>query len=179
MNRTHVPSPKLLSGLRLHFILGCIQSRDSSVRRELGYGLDDRSSRVRFPAGGWNFSLHHRVQNGSGAHQASYPMDTRGSSLGVKRPGREASHSPPSNTEVKGVELHLHSPSTLSWRAADLKKCRDNFTFYLYVLLGSMLKTAMPYKFWLVSDQYHSPFYMMFKSNFSAVLRTHRTKIVI
>jgi hypothetical protein len=26
-----------------------------------------------------NFSLHHRVQNGSGAHPASYLMVTRGS----------------------------------------------------------------------------------------------------
>jgi hypothetical protein len=25
-----------------------------------------------------NFSLHHRFQNGSGAHPASYPMGTRG-----------------------------------------------------------------------------------------------------
>jgi hypothetical protein len=47
--------------------------------KALGYGLDDRSSRVRFPAGDGNFSLHHRVQNGSGAHPASYPMGTRGS----------------------------------------------------------------------------------------------------
>jgi hypothetical protein len=31
----------------------------------LGYGLDDRGSGVRFPAGAGNFSLHHRVQNGS------------------------------------------------------------------------------------------------------------------
>jgi hypothetical protein len=46
---------------------------------ELGYGLDDRGSRVRFPAGGGNFSPHHGVQNGSGAHPASYPMSTRGS----------------------------------------------------------------------------------------------------
>jgi hypothetical protein len=30
---------------------------------------------------------HHRVQNGSGAHPASYPMGTRGSFPGVKRPG--------------------------------------------------------------------------------------------
>jgi hypothetical protein len=44
----------------------------------LGYGLDDRSSRVRFPAGAGNFSLHHRVQTGSGAHPASYPIGTRG-----------------------------------------------------------------------------------------------------
>jgi hypothetical protein len=28
--------------------------------------------------GDGNFSLHHRVQNGSGAHPASYPMGTGG-----------------------------------------------------------------------------------------------------
>jgi hypothetical protein len=54
-------------------------SRDSSVGIALSYGLDDRGSRVRFPAGVGNFSLHHRVQNGSGALPASYPMGTRGS----------------------------------------------------------------------------------------------------
>jgi hypothetical protein len=63
-------------------------SRDSSVDIALGYGLEDRGSRVRFPAGAGNFSLHHRVQNGSGAHPASYPMGTRGSF-----PGGEASGS--------------------------------------------------------------------------------------
>jgi hypothetical protein len=40
--------------------------------------LDDRGSRVRFPAGCGNFSFHHSVQNGPGAHPA-YPMGTRGS----------------------------------------------------------------------------------------------------
>jgi hypothetical protein len=45
----------------------------------LGYGLDDRGFRVRFPGGGvGSFSLH-RVQNGSGAHPASYSMGTRDS----------------------------------------------------------------------------------------------------
>jgi hypothetical protein len=44
----------------------------------LGYGLDDRGSRVRFPTGAGNVSLHHRVQNGPGAHPVSYPMGTRG-----------------------------------------------------------------------------------------------------
>jgi hypothetical protein len=52
--------------------------RDSSVGIALGYGLDDRGSRVRFPAEAGNFSLHHRVQNGSGTHSASYPTGTRG-----------------------------------------------------------------------------------------------------
>jgi hypothetical protein len=60
------------------------QSHDSSVGIALGYGLDDRDSRVQFPAGAGNFSVHHRVQNGSGAHPASYPMRTRGSFPGGK-----------------------------------------------------------------------------------------------
>jgi hypothetical protein len=50
---------------------------DSSVGIALGYGLDDRGSRLRFPSGAGNFSLHHRVRNGSGAHPDSYPMGTR------------------------------------------------------------------------------------------------------
>jgi hypothetical protein len=78
-----------------------IVSRDSSVGIALSYGLDDRGSRVPFPAEAGDFSLHHRVQNGSGAHLASYPMGTRTLSLGVKRPGREADHSPPPSSEVK------------------------------------------------------------------------------
>jgi hypothetical protein len=36
-------------------------------------------SGVRVTTGPGNFSLHHRVQTGSGAHAASYPMGTRGS----------------------------------------------------------------------------------------------------
>jgi hypothetical protein len=43
-------------------------------------------------------------------------------SLGVKRPGREANHSPPSSAEVKERrELYLHSSNTPSWRGAHLK----------------------------------------------------------
>jgi hypothetical protein len=56
-----------------------IQLSDSSVGIALSYGLDDQGSRVRFPARAGNFSLHHRIQNGSEAHPASYPMGTRGS----------------------------------------------------------------------------------------------------
>jgi hypothetical protein len=48
-----------------------------------------------------NFSLHHRVQNGSEAHPASRPVGTRGFFLGVKRPGLEADQSFPSTAEVK------------------------------------------------------------------------------
>jgi hypothetical protein len=60
------------------------ESHDSSVCIALGYGLDYQGSRVRFPAGAGNFSLHHRVQNGAEAHPASYPIRTRGSFPGGK-----------------------------------------------------------------------------------------------
>jgi hypothetical protein len=105
--------------------------RDKSVLMcgTMGYGLDDRGSRVRFPAGAGNFFLHRRVRNGSGAHPASYQWVSGTLSLGVKRPGREADHSPPPSADVKEwVELYLHSPSTPPWRGAKLNH-RDNFTF--------------------------------------------------
>jgi hypothetical protein len=63
--------------------------------------MDDRGSRVRFPAGAGNFSFHHRVQNGSGAHQPPIQWVPGTSSLAVKRPVPEADHSPPSSAEVK------------------------------------------------------------------------------
>jgi hypothetical protein len=68
-------------------VLPSDQSRDSPVGIALVYGLDDRGSRVRFPAGAGNFSPHHRVQNGSGAHPASCPMGNRGSFPGCKAAG--------------------------------------------------------------------------------------------
>jgi hypothetical protein len=56
-------------------------------------------------------------------------------SLGIKRPSREADHSPPSSVEVKEwLELYIHSPSTTSWRGAQLKKHKDNYTFTLQYL---------------------------------------------
>jgi hypothetical protein len=63
------------------------ESRDSSVDIAMGYGLDDWGSMLLFPAGAGNFSLHHRVQNGSGVHPASYPMGTRGSFPGDRAVG--------------------------------------------------------------------------------------------
>jgi hypothetical protein len=47
----------------------------------------------------------------SSVYQGSFP--------GVKRPGRETDHSPPSSAEVKEcVGLYLRSPNTPSWRGA-------------------------------------------------------------
>jgi hypothetical protein len=61
------------------------------------------------------FSLHHRVQTGSGVHPTYYLMGTRGSFPGGKVAG---DYSPPSSAEVKecvALYLHLH---TSSWRGA-------------------------------------------------------------
>jgi hypothetical protein len=58
---------------------------------------------VPLPAGTRNFSPHHRVQTGSGAHPASYSTGTRGSFPGVKRPTREADNSSPSSAKVKNA----------------------------------------------------------------------------
>jgi hypothetical protein len=76
-------------------------SRDRSVGIALGYGLDYRSSRFRFPAGAGNFSLHHGVQTALGPTQPLIQWVRGALSLGVKRPGREADHSPPSSAEFK------------------------------------------------------------------------------
>jgi hypothetical protein len=69
-----------------------------SVGTATGFGLDGRGlgcdSRQRF------FSLLHSVQTGSSAHTASYSMGTGDISLGVKRQGREADHSPSYSAEI-------------------------------------------------------------------------------
>jgi hypothetical protein len=48
--------------------------RDSSDGIATGW-----TAGVRFPSKARDFSLFHNLQTGSGAHPASYPMDTGGS----------------------------------------------------------------------------------------------------
>jgi hypothetical protein len=86
-NSCHVLRGAVVSITRRMLLAHHIKSRDSSVGVALGYGLDDRGSRFRFPAGSGNFSLHHRVQTGSEAHPASYRMGTGGSFRGDKEVG--------------------------------------------------------------------------------------------
>jgi hypothetical protein len=77
-----------------------------------------------------NFSLHHRVQTGFGAHPASYPMGTGALSLGVKRLGRETDHSPPSSVEVKNARSYTSIPPVrLRGMVLSYEKHSDNFTF--------------------------------------------------
>jgi hypothetical protein len=74
--------------MRLELLKQVLQVILIKDRVPLGYWLDDRGSRVRFPAGAGNFSLHHRVQNGSGAYPASNLMcGTRVSFPGGKAAG--------------------------------------------------------------------------------------------
>jgi hypothetical protein len=114
------------------FIQNTFKSRDSSVGIELGYRLYYWS--FQSPQG-WEFFLHHRVQGGFGAHPDFCPMGSRGSFPGVKRPGREADHSPPHIAEVKKcVELYLHSPYTLSWHDGQLKKAQGQLYLHLFAL---------------------------------------------
>jgi hypothetical protein len=70
-------------------------------------------------------------------------------SLGTKRPGREADHSPPSSAEVKEcVELYFHSLHTSSWRGAPLKY-RDKFLSIFKNVYMTQSKTVPRY----VTDQ--------------------------
>jgi hypothetical protein len=56
------------------------------------------------------FSLLHLLQTGFGVHPTSYTMGTGGSFPAVKRPGREADHSPPTSAEVKKMWIYTSTP---------------------------------------------------------------------
>jgi uncharacterized membrane protein YfcA len=74
---------------------------DSSVGIVLGYWLNGRGSRDRFSAGLGIFLLTIASRTALGPTQSDNRLVTGAVSLGVKRPGREAEHSPPSTAEVK------------------------------------------------------------------------------
>jgi hypothetical protein len=69
---------------------------------------------VRFPAGPGIFLFTTASRTALGPAQPPIQWVLGVLSLGVKRPGREADHSPLSSAEVKEcVELYLHSPIRL------------------------------------------------------------------
>jgi hypothetical protein len=78
-----------------------MKSRESSVGIASGYGLDDRGSRVRFPAGTGNFLFTTVSRTAVGPTQPPIQWVPGVLSLEVKWPGREADHSPPSSAEIK------------------------------------------------------------------------------
>jgi hypothetical protein len=98
-------------------------------------------------------------------------------SLGVKRPGCEAHHSPPSSAEVKEyVELYLHSPNTPSLRDAQLKyKHRDNFTLTLslfLLILSSNLRLLSPSN-GLLPTAFRIKMYALVIYLMSTIIHTH------
>jgi hypothetical protein len=97
----------------------------------LGYGLDDRGSMVRFPAGDGNFFSTTASRTAMGPTQPPVQWVRGGLYLGIKRPGREADHSPPSSAEVKQcVELYLYSPIRL--HVVVLSSAQGQLYLYLY-----------------------------------------------
>jgi hypothetical protein len=77
-----------------------IKSRDSSVVIELGNGLDDRGSRVRLPVGAGIFLFTTASRTALGPTQPTIQWVPGALTLGVKRPGSEADHSPSSSAGV-------------------------------------------------------------------------------
>jgi hypothetical protein len=91
-----------------------------------------RAGRPGFNSGqGQNFPLLHSVQTGSVAHPAFCRMGTVGSFPGVKRPGREADHPPPSSVQIRNDGVIPPLPYTSSWRVPYLIEHEDNFTLHL------------------------------------------------
>jgi hypothetical protein len=92
--------------------------------RALGYGLDEGGSS---PGRGWEFfsSPPRSDRIWSPPSLLSIPGAL---SLGVKRPGREADYSPPSNAEVKNTWSYTSTP-TVGVHGVELSlKHRENFT---------------------------------------------------
>jgi hypothetical protein len=91
-------------------IITSVMGRDSSVGIATRYRLD--GSGIESP---WVARFSAPIQNGPGAHPASYTMGN-GSFPGVKRPGRGVDHPPSSSADVKErVQLYLYSTSGPSW----------------------------------------------------------------
>jgi hypothetical protein len=97
-------------------------SRDRSVGTPTGW-----MAGVPLPVG-VRFLFSPQRPDCSWAHLAS-PMGTGAFSPGVKRPGREANHSPPSSAEVKYCGTAPPLPNTSSCRGAQLIKHRVKCTF--------------------------------------------------
>jgi hypothetical protein len=104
-------------------------------------GLDDRDSMVRFLAAAGNISFHQRVQNGSGAHPASYPMGTRGFFPGNKAAGAwiwPFTSIKCRGQRMRGSILPLPQYTFMVW--CSVKRHTENFTFtfYLFIRLTSI-----------------------------------------
>jgi hypothetical protein len=92
----------------------------------------DRGSRVRFPAGAGNFSLHHRVHNGSGAHQPPIQWEPGALSLGYSGWGVKLTthfHLVP-RSRMRGAIPALPQYVFMVWCSVKAQGKLPFFTFY-------------------------------------------------
>jgi hypothetical protein len=99
----------------LHFSLRLLPEtfffpRDSAVGIATGYGLDDRGVGVRVPVGARIFTSPCRPDRLWGPTQFPIQWVPGILSLGIKVPGREADHSPPTSAEVNKVWIYTSTP---------------------------------------------------------------------
>jgi hypothetical protein len=113
------------------FFFIIFKSRDSSVGIELGYGQDNRGLRFDSRRGLEIFLFTTASRTALGHTQPSIQGKPGALSLGVKRPGREVDHSPPSGAEVKNAWSYTSTPQYvfMAWWSV---KYRNNFTV-LYI----------------------------------------------
>jgi hypothetical protein len=121
------------------------KSRDGSVGIALGYGLDDRGLGFDSRRGLGIFLFTTASRTALGPTHPRIQWVSGVLSLGVKRPGREADHSPTSSAEVKEcVELYLCSLNTLSWCGAQVQKSAQG-RLYLFIWITCLFSTANSY----------------------------------
>jgi hypothetical protein len=99
-----------------------VKSRNSPVGIATGYGLNDQGIKVRVP-GGKNFYFSMLSRLALRPTQPPIQWLSRTLSLGVKRPGRGAAHSPPTSAEVMKM-----------WSYTSTPPYRHNFTFLFFFL---------------------------------------------
>jgi hypothetical protein len=85
-----------------------VWSQDSVAGIATGYGLDGQGVGVRVPVGSKDFSTSSRSALGATEPPIQWVLGAL--SPGVKRPRREADHSPPASFEVKKIWIYTSTP---------------------------------------------------------------------
>jgi hypothetical protein len=92
----------------------CVRSRDRVAGIATTYGLDDRGVGVRSPGRVKNFLFSKSFRSALRSTQPPIQLVPGDLSPGVKRPGREVDHSPPTSAEVKNTLIYISTPRWIS-----------------------------------------------------------------